>query len=80
MLMKKSDFEWFIENYNNLYESYGDSYIAIKDNTVIGTYKNPREALRDVSLKYESGTYIIQKCNGCASAYTASIVTTGIQI
>lgn len=65
--MQRSDFNWFLNNYDKIYEQYGHKYIVIKNKTVLGAYDSVREALDNT--KEELGTFIIQECNGDSSAY-----------
>ena len=65
---RRKDFDWFIENYQNLFDVYGYSYIAIRNKTILGSYKTVREALNTISLP--AGAYIVQLCNGDESGYT----------
>ena len=66
--MQRSDFNWFINNYNELYKKYGKKYLVIKDKEVLGAYDSVREALDNTHE--EVGTFIVQKCTGDESAYT----------
>ena len=66
--MQRADFNWFLNNYNDLYEKYGHKYLVIKEQSILGAYDNIREAIDNT--REELGTYIIQECNGDESAYT----------
>lgn len=68
--MQDKDFLWFIENYMRIYEEYGNTFVAIKNQKIIGTYSSFAEGVRDISKKEELGTFIIQHCNGDVSGYT----------
>jgi len=35
----KEDYNWFLDKYGELFEKYGESYIAIKQRRVLGVYK-----------------------------------------
>ena len=69
--MQRSDFNWFLNNYDSLYKKYGHKYLVIKNHAVLGAYNNMREALDNT--KEELGTFIVQECNGDESAYTNCI-------
>ena len=71
--MQGKDFEWFMSNYDELFDKYGDSFLVIKDETVLGAYKGAKEALDNTLLTEEMGTFIIQKCDGSESAYTVQV-------
>lgn len=66
--MQRSDFNWFLNNYDDIYKKYGKKYIVVKDKTILGAYNSVREALDNTNE--ELGSYIIQECDGTPSAYT----------
>lgn len=72
----KEDFIWFVDNYQKLYSKYGNSFLAIKDKTVLGSYDSYAEGVHKTAETHPLGTFIIQQCNGSASAYTAYIAST----
>ena len=67
------DYDWFLANYEGLFEQYGVSYLAIKNCTVLGSYNSYEEAIRETEKKEELGSFIVQYCNGDESGYTAYI-------
>ena len=69
------DFNWFVENYDQLYEKYGHKFLAIKNKTVIGVYDDIKSALECTLTTEEHGSFIIQECDGTEDAYTNSIVS-----
>ena len=71
--MQNRDFNWFLSNYDDIFKAYGHSYLAIKDENVLGSYSSFKEALDATVLTEELGTFIIQECNGNESAYTVNI-------
>jgi hypothetical protein len=73
--MQDRDFEWFLENYNDLYDKYGRSFLAIKNEKVLGVYSSFNEAVDATLLSEEIGTFIVQECNGNESAYTVQIAS-----
>ena len=73
--MQEKDFEWFLENYINLFEDYGNSFLAIKNEQVLGAYSSFHEAVEATQKTEELGTFIIQECNGNESAYTVQIAS-----
>ena len=64
------DFEFFLDNYDKFYKTYGYCYIAIRFKEILGVYKSISEAVDILSNQYELGEYIIQECNGDESGYT----------
>jgi hypothetical protein len=71
--MQRSDFNWFLNNYSELYKKYGHKFLVIKNKEILGAYTSVREALDNTNE--EMGTFIIQECNGTASAYTNYIAS-----
>ena len=68
-----NDFNWFVKNRERLYEEYGDSYIAIKNMTVIGVYSSYSDGVNEVSKSEELGTFIVQHCTADESGFTEHI-------
>lgn len=73
--MQMDDFQWFIDNYQSLFSQFGNSYLAIKDKKVIGTYDSFAEAVKKTAESHPLGSFIVQQCNGSASAYTTYIAS-----
>lgn len=73
--VNNADFQYFLENYMKFYEKYGHKYIVIKNKTVLGTYDDMMVALETTMKTEDLGTFIVQECNGDASAYTSSIIS-----
>jgi len=73
--MQDKDFEWFLENYDDLFKKYGFSYLAIKSEKVLGAYSTFHEAVEETQQTEELGTFIIQECNGDETAYTVQIAS-----
>lgn len=64
-----NDFNWFVANKERLYKEYGDSYVAIKNRTVIGVYSSYSDGVNEVSKTEELGTFIVQHCTADESGY-----------
>lgn len=71
---RKNDFDYFVSNYQNLYEQYGHKFLAIKNKEILGAYDSVPEAIDNLSSSHEIGTYIIQECTGDDSAYRTTIM------
>ena len=71
--MRKQDFEWFVSNYDELFKKYGHKFLAIKNEQILGSYDDAKEAINETSKTEELGTFIIQECSGDESAYTVYI-------
>lgn len=72
---RKNDFQWFLDNYDELYQRYGHKVFAIQNKKILGLYDNKNEAINITAQKYKLGTFIIQECNGDESAYTCYITS-----
>ena len=71
--MQRADFNWFLNNYEDLYKKYGHKFLVVKDKNVIGAFDSVREALSNTSEPL--GTYILQECTGEESAYSNFIAS-----
>lgn len=75
--MQDSDFKWFLENYELLFEKYGSSFLAIKDKNVLGVFKTYAEGVKQIMKKEKIGTFIVQQCLAdkiaATNAFVASI-------
>lgn len=67
---RMSDFNFFVEHYNELYEKYGHKFIVIKNHKILGVYDDAVSAVNITSEKHQIGTFIVQECNGDESGYT----------
>ncbi len=74
----KEDFNWFIDNYDQLFNEYGHKFLVIKDQKVLGSYNSPVEAINETSKTEQRGTFIVQECNGNESGYTNYIASWAI--
>lgn len=68
--MLENEYQWFLENYNDLFKQYGIAFLAIKNKSVLGVYQSYAEGVKKTLQSEEPGTFIVQKCNGEESAYT----------
>lgn len=57
------DFAYFCNNSRSLLEEYGNSYIAIREEAVLGSFPSIDEAIKGLYPEHEPGTYILQECN-----------------
>lgn len=73
MELQDSDFQWFKENYQSLFERYGDSFLAIKNKRILGSYRSMIEGFNATKETEKPGTFIVQHCNGDESGYTVYI-------
>lgn len=76
---RKNDFDFFTNQYQNLYKEYGHKFLAIKKKMILGAFDSIPEAIEKLSEEHEIGTYIIQECTGDDSAYRTTIMRLIIQ-
>lgn len=73
--LQDNDFEWFLKRYEDLFKEYGNAYLAIKNEKVLGSYKSYGEAVEETKKTEELGTFIVQHCNGREDGYTNYIAS-----
>lgn len=73
--MQERDFQWFVENREELYKQYGHCFVAIQDNNVLGTYATYSAAVRETEKTHALGSFIVQECTQDTSGYTNYIMT-----
>ena len=56
------DFNYFLENMGNLYRKYGNKFVVLKNQKILGAYDNFNIALETTLKKEEIGSFIIQEC------------------
>ena len=60
--MQDQDFDFFLQNMENLYKTYGHKFVAVKNQSILAAYDSFNDAL-DATLKTEElGTFLIQEC------------------
>jgi fibrillarin-like rRNA methylase len=61
MAVQNQDFEFFLQNMEGFYKTYGQKFVAVKNQSILGSYDSFNEAL-DTTLKTEElGTFLIQE-------------------
>ena len=60
--MENKNYLYFINNRNSLYREYGNKFLAIKEEKVIGVYDSLEEALTETLKTEELGTFLVQEC------------------
>ena len=60
--MNKADYEFFENNFKQLYDKYAGQYLVIKDAAIIDNYDTFEDALYKTLETYELGTFSIQHC------------------
>lgn len=72
---RKEDFNFFLQNYQDIFKEHGNCFVAIKDKKIIGIFPTEQEAIDITSAQYELGQFIVQKCNGDETGYTNYITS-----
>ena len=70
------DFQWFKEHYKEISQKYGNCYVVIKEQKILGTYPTYADGVRETEKTEELGTFIVQQCNGDETGYTGYIAST----
>lgn len=72
---RREDFDFFLQNYEDIFNKYGKCFVTIKDKKIIGVFKTEQEAIDITSAQYELGQFITQECNGDETGYTNYITS-----
>lgn len=75
MQQQDRDYQWFLENYDSLFKEFGESYLAIKNGVVLGSFSSYADAVHSTEKTEELGSFIVQYCNGNESGYTNHIAS-----
>lgn len=68
--MLEKEFEYYLENQQELIRKYSGKVIVIKNEKVIGDYNSEVIALMETKKEHELGTFLIQKCSPGNVDYT----------
>lgn len=68
--MLKKEFEFYLQHQAELVEKYNNQYLLIKDQKVIGAYKDQKEAYLEAVKKFNPGSFLIQYCSPGKEGYT----------
>jgi hypothetical protein len=60
--MLDKEYKYYLSNQKALLKEYKGKVLVIKDEKITGVYDSEAEAYQDSILKYELGTFLIQKC------------------
>ena len=66
----EKEFNYYLENQDELVKNYNGKFIVIKDLKIIGAYNSELEAVQKTVEKYELGTFLVQKCEPGSESYT----------
>ena len=68
--MLDKEFQYYLDNQNDLVKKYNGRYIVIVDEKVDGDYNDYSQALSCSLQKYDMGTFLVQKCSPGNKDYT----------
>ncbi len=68
----EKEFNYYIENQEDLVKKYKGKFIVIKKDKVLGDYNSEIEAVEETSKIEELGTFLVQKCEPGENNYTQS--------
>lgn len=74
------DYRWFIENLDSLYREYGNLFIAIKNQKVLGSYPSYADGVKETAKTEKLGTFIVQQCAESETALLVRITSVGLII
>ena len=74
----EADFEWFVNNYLDIYKLCGKCFVLIAQKRLIGVYQNRTKAIECGNAELGQGNFIVQFCDGTDSAYTSFIAGAAI--
>ena len=60
--MLKKEFQYYLDNQEELVKKHLAKFLVIKDQGVVGVYDTKQEAYDEATSKYELGTFLIQHC------------------
>lgn len=68
-LEQKKSFKWYVDNFSDLYNKYGDKYIVISDSKVLTDVETFIDGVNYINKNKLQGNAIVQKCGKDRSAY-----------
>lgn len=68
-LQQKESFEWYVANFSDLYNKYGNQYIVILDSKVLTNVDTFIDGVNYINNNNLQGKAIVQKCGKDKSAY-----------
>lgn len=66
----EKEFNYYLDNQDELVKKYNGKFIVIKNQKVIGDYSTELEAIKKTSQKEKLGTFLIQKCEPGVDSYS----------
>ena len=69
------NYEWFVSQYDELSRIYGDSFIVIKNKSVLNSYASYAEAVIETQKTEPLGTFIVQECRESGEMFQCRIAS-----
>ena len=66
----RKEFQFYLNNQEELVEKYRGKYIVIKDGKVLGSYDTEKDAILNTEKEHELGTFLVQKVEPGSESYT----------
>ncbi|GBE37779.1 hypothetical protein BMS3Bbin08_00376 [bacterium BMS3Bbin08] len=66
----EKEFQYYIDNQEDLVQKHKGKFLVIKGQEIIGIYDSEMEAIEETSKNHELGTFLVQKCEPGSESYT----------
>ncbi len=66
----EKEFQYYIDNQEDLVQKHKGKFLVIKGQEIIGAYDSEMEAIEETSKNHELGTFLVQKCEPGSESYT----------
>ena len=66
----EKEFNYYLENQEELVKKYNGKVIVIKDGVVLGAYDSDLEAIDATKINHTPGTFLMQLCAPGKESYT----------
>lgn len=65
----KKEFQYYLENKEELVKQYKGKFIVIVGDEVVGSYDSELQAIQEASQKHKLGTFLVQRCEMGEESY-----------
>ena len=59
--MQDVDYQWFLDNTEELYKEHGEKFVAIKNKSILGIYNDYDSGIEETMKQEELGSFLVQK-------------------
>jgi len=66
----RAEFEWYLDNQEDLLRRFEGRVLIIKEQALVGDYETDAEAVMAARREYEMGTFLVQRCSYGSADYT----------